>query len=144
MSALTRKTGGLEHLRSHLNAPIEWDSECRGYRLTVPTYAGPRYELPGVWFNASEIHALPTIEHLLEHIEPGVLHRHFGAFRERLTAILGQPESAVREIGRRVFVHHRFKRLVSLRHFETIVQALLQRQRLAVTHWKSLTRRATN
>ena len=109
----------LEHLRSHFNAPIEWDRECRGYRLATPTNAGPRYELPGVWFNAGEIHALLTIEHLLENIEPGVLQPHFGAFRERLAAILEQPESTMREIERRVFIHHRFKRPTSPRHFNT-------------------------
>lgn len=133
----------LEHLRNHLNAPIEWDREGRGYRLAPPTQAGPRYELPGVWFNASEIHALLTIEHLLEHLEPGVLQPHFSAFRARLAGILEQPESASREIERRVFIHHRFKRLVSPRHFETVVQALLRRQRLRLTHDSRFTQQTT-
>lgn len=124
----------LEHLRSHFNAPIEWDREYRGYRLATPTNTGPRYELPGIWFNASEIHALLTIEHLLENIEPGILQPHFSAFRERLASILEQPESTMREIERRVFIQHRFKRLVSPRHFKTIVEALLRRQRLRLTH----------
>jgi predicted DNA-binding transcriptional regulator YafY len=103
----------LEHLRNHLNAPIAWDRGCRGYRLEAPAQTGPRYELPGIWFNANEIHALLTIEHLLQHIEPGILHPFFSAFRERLAAILEQPESALREIERRVFIHHRFQRPTS-------------------------------
>lgn len=124
----------LEHLRNHLNAPIVWDRGCRGYRLEAPARTGPRYELPGIWFNANEIHALLTIEHLLQHLEPGVLHPFFSAFRERLAAILEQPESALREIERRVFIHPRFQRLTSPKHFETVVQALLFRQRLRLTH----------
>ena len=55
--------------------------------LATPTNTGPRYELAGVWFNASEIYALLTIEHLLENIEPGVLQPLFGAIRERLATV---------------------------------------------------------
>ena len=133
----------LEHLRSHFNAPIEWDRECRGYRLASPTNNGPRYELPGIWFNASEIHALLTIEHLLQHIEPGVLQPYFSAFRERLAGILDQPESATREIERRVFIQHRFKRTVPPRHFIAIVEALLRRQRLRLSHNSRFTHQTT-
>ena len=124
----------IEHLRSNLNAPIEWDRSCRGYRLAAPNQTGPRYELPGVWFNAGEIHALLTIEHLLQEIEPGVLQPYFGALRERLASILEQPSSAISEIERRVFIHPRFKRPVSPRHFESVVEALLRRQRMRLIH----------
>lgn len=48
----------LEYLRSNLNAPIEWNRACNGYQFAETAPAGPRYELPGVWFNAGEIHAL--------------------------------------------------------------------------------------
>jgi predicted DNA-binding transcriptional regulator YafY len=46
----------LEHVRRRLNAPIVWDREARGNRFAEVKAHGPRYQLPGLWFNASEIH----------------------------------------------------------------------------------------
>ncbi|MDO9065334.1 MAG: HTH domain-containing protein, partial [Sulfuricella sp.] len=45
----------IEYLRDRLNAPIVWDRKAGGYRFDKPI-AGNKYELPGLWFNASEIH----------------------------------------------------------------------------------------
>ena len=47
----------LEYMRERFNAPIEYDREAKGYRLGEQG-AGPRYELPGLWFNAAEVLAL--------------------------------------------------------------------------------------
>ena len=124
----------LEHLRSNLNAPIEWDRACRGYRLAEASPAGPRYELPGLWFNPSEILALLTIEHLLKEIEPGVLHQYYGMMRQRLAETLGRPDPVVEEIDRRIFIRSRFKRPTSPRFFETVVAATLERRPLLIRH----------
>jgi len=75
----------IEHLRSNLDAPIEWDRSCRGYRLSVPSQSGPRYELPGVWFNAGEIHALLTIEHLYGQQMAAI---HIGYWSDREDAVV--------------------------------------------------------
>ena len=56
----------LEYMRDRLNAPIEWDREAGGYRLRPDAQAA--YQLPGLWFNDSEILALLTMEKLLEDI----------------------------------------------------------------------------
>ena len=47
----------LEYLRDRLGAPIVWDPARRGYRYEVGGEGGPRYALPGLWLNASEVHA---------------------------------------------------------------------------------------
>ena len=47
----------LEYMRDRLNAPIEWDRFEGGYRYAEPA-GGPAFALPGLWFNASEAHAL--------------------------------------------------------------------------------------
>lgn len=133
----------LEYLRSHLNAPIEWDRACRGYRLTEAPQLGPRYELPGIWFNPSEIHALLTIEHLLKDIEPGVLHPHFSMLQEKLAAMLDKPADCTQEISRRIFVRSRFKRPTSPKHFEAVVSAVLQRQQLRIQHHSRFSNEAT-
>src|SRR5687768_17517651 len=46
----------LDYMRNRFNAPIEYDRELNGYRFGRPR-SGPRYELPGLWFNAAEIRA---------------------------------------------------------------------------------------
>src|SRR5213594_50468 len=56
VSAATLKRD-LEYMRERFNAPIEWDRETNGYRFGKPR-SGPRYELPGLWFNAGEAYAL--------------------------------------------------------------------------------------
>ena len=45
----------LDYLRDRLHAPIVWDRAVSGYRFDGSagrgTRAGPRHELPGLWFN---------------------------------------------------------------------------------------------
>lgn len=63
----------LEYMRNRLNAPIVWDRDAGGYRYDMtPAAVGGQYELPGLWFNSSEVHALLTMQHLLANVDPGV------------------------------------------------------------------------
>lgn len=62
----------LEYLRDRLNAPVIWDRELRGYRFDQQG-VGKKYELPGLWFKASEIHGLLTMQQLLSTFGPGLL-----------------------------------------------------------------------
>src|SRR4051794_13355729 len=78
----------IEYMRSRLHAPIVWDRENSGYGFTTADKAAPQYELPGLWFNASEIHALLMMERLLENIDPGVLSKRLEPLKARLTALL--------------------------------------------------------
>jgi len=58
----------IEDLRGY-GAPIEYLRNENGYRYTP----GSAYELPGVWFNASELYALLAAQKLLADAEPGLL-----------------------------------------------------------------------
>jgi hypothetical protein len=49
-----------------------------------PQGHGPRTQLPGLWFNASEIHALLAMEHLIENMQPGLLASHVAPLRARV------------------------------------------------------------
>src|SRR5438876_5825917 len=57
----------LQYLRDRLSAPIVYDAFDNGYRFSgTPERggngsAGPRHELPGLWFSENEIHALLTM-----------------------------------------------------------------------------------
>ncbi len=73
----------LEYLRDRLAAPIVWDRERRGYRYEARGKGGPCYALPGLWLNASEAHALLTMEQLLANLQPGLLGPHIEPLERR-------------------------------------------------------------
>jgi predicted DNA-binding transcriptional regulator YafY len=124
----------LEYLRDRLNAPIEWDRARRGYRYVAPSPDAPRYELPGMWFNASEIRALLTMQHLLANLQPGLLEPHVKPLLARLRSLLGTAEHSADEIERRIRIIHLGARAVQLPHFEQVASALLKGQRLAIVY----------
>lgn len=125
----------LEYLRDRLHAPIEWDRERRGYRYAAAVAeAAPPYQLPGLWFNASEIRALLTMQHLLADLQPGVLEPQIAPLRARLRALLDAGEHSVDEIERRVRVLHAGARVAPLPHFEQVAAAVLERRRLRITY----------
>ena len=79
----------LEYLRNRLNAPIEWDRDAGGYRYAQPNRDTPKFELPGLWFSAEEIHALLTMQQLLTNLDGGgLLGPHIQPLLARLTASL--------------------------------------------------------
>jgi predicted DNA-binding transcriptional regulator YafY len=96
----------IEHMRERLFAPIVWDREARGYRFSEAKGPGRPYQLPGLWFNASEIHALLAMEHLIENMQPGLLASHVAPLRARLRAMLGSAANSAEEIASRVKMIH--------------------------------------
>ena len=124
----------LQYMRDRYNAPIEYDRDTNGYRFGKPL-AGPRYSLPGLWFSAGEIHALLTMQHLLENVQPGLLEPHTRPLLERLNAIVGKGDHSADEVRRRVRVLHLGARAPKLEHFETVAQGVLKRRRLRIRHW---------
>jgi predicted DNA-binding transcriptional regulator YafY len=123
----------LEYMRDRLNAPIEWDRERRGYRLAGDAAAG-RFELPGLWFNPSEIRALLTMQHLLADLQPGLLGPHVKPLLARLRALLGSGEHSAEEVERRIRIIHLGARGFALPHFEVAANAVLDRRRLHIVY----------
>jgi predicted DNA-binding transcriptional regulator YafY len=126
----------LEYMRNRLNAPIEWDRESRGYRFTDARKPGRQYELPGLWFSPTEIHALLTMQHLLSNIDPGgLLASHIKPLMSRLDGLLGSVDSPADEIRKRVLIAGVGKRHLKLAHFEKVGSALLNRKRLHIGYY---------
>ncbi len=124
----------LEYLRERFNAPIVWDRDAGGYRFEAPA-SGPRYELPGLWFNASEVIALLTMRQLLKNLEPGLLSAHVEPLLTRLRAILGEGELPIDDIDKRIRFHRQAGRTHDSQHFAPIATAVLQRRRLTIDHY---------
>jgi len=125
----------LQYLRDRLNAPIIYDRDANGYRFDVPQRHAPKHQLPGLWFNASEIHALLTMQTLLEEVQPGLLGPHIAPLQTRLKNLLGSQDDVPEEVTRRIRILHSGKRLGDSRHFELIASTLLKRRRLLIRHY---------
>lgn len=145
VSAATLKRD-LEYMRSRLNAPILWDRELRAYRFESESkQVGSRYELPGLWFNASEIYALLTMQHLLMCIDlGGLLGPHIQPLVARLNALMGTADDLQGEIRKRVKIIGLTTRRRNLPEFEVIGAALLRRKRLTIRYYARSTGEVTD
>jgi predicted DNA-binding transcriptional regulator YafY len=132
----------LLYMRTRLNAPIEYDRYENGYRFGTPL-PGPRYALPGLWFSATEIHALLTMQHLLENLQPGLLTPHVKPLLARFSSILGSGDHSQSEVVRRVRVLHQAARALKQENFSIVAHATLNRRRLKIRHYNRAEDRET-
>ena len=123
----------LEFLRSRMGAPIEYDRDLNGYRFGADVQAGGRRELPGLWFNESELYSLLTAQQLLAGLDTdGLLSRHLQPLLDRIRQLLGHGEGAeaAERLTERIRVVSAWRRPVPSRFFERVSTALMQRRRL--------------
>lgn len=135
VSAATIKRD-FEFLKDRLHCPLEYDRSKGGYVIRddqLPN--GTRFELPGIWFDSSEVYALLTMLHLLEGVQPGLLNEHVAPLKVRLREMLSQGAHSAKEIERRVKLIHFANRRVDSKHFQLLAGALLDRKRLRLSYW---------
>ena len=126
----------LEYLRNRLNAPIVWDREQGGYRFSETEQAGGQYELPGLWFSASEIHALLTMQHLLSSLDSGgLLGPHISPLLVRLRSLLGSADNTSDEIQKRIRIIGIAARKMTPKYFAVVGSSLLRRKRLKISYF---------
>ncbi len=125
----------LAYLRDRLNAPIEFNSEVGGYRLVDPAPGMPRFQLPGLWFNADEAHGLLTAYYLLENIQPGLLGPHIKPLLQRIRATLGSNDHSWEEVSQRIRVLPQASRTMDTKYFEIISTGVVMRKKLKITHY---------
>lgn len=124
----------LEYLRDRLHAPIVWDRQKGGYRFDKPGL-GDKFELPGLWFNASEIHALLTMQQLLKSLGPGLMTPHIEPLLARLRLLLDAKNVPIDNFEKRVRIQRLSARPYEPQHFLPVVTAVLQRKRLVIEHY---------
>lgn len=128
----------LEYLRERMDAPIVYDRFDNGYKLQGDARLGGqvKHELPGVWFSEREIHALLTMNQLIQGLdEGGVLARHLQPLLDKLHGMLGASEAESKELMKRVKIMSAGRRPVAPKHFELIGSALTRRQRMQMHYW---------
>jgi predicted DNA-binding transcriptional regulator YafY len=132
----------LEYLRSRLGAPIEYDRDLNGYRFGTGRDAGPKHELPGLWFDEAELYSLLMAQQLLAGLDSdGLLSRHLQPLLARIHELLKSGtggvaggEAAAERLMARVKIVSALRRPVPSRHFERVSTALLARQRLQLRY----------
>jgi predicted DNA-binding transcriptional regulator YafY len=136
----------IAYLQDRMNCPVFYDRCTAGYRLDPARQAiGTRYEFPGLWFTAEEIHALLTMQHLLLNLDAGgLLGPHIEPLRERLNQLLIElGKHNGEELTRRIRVQTVGARPLHLPHFQTLGAALINRQRLGIRYHARTTDKAS-
>ncbi len=128
-SKLTRL---IAHLRNHLGAPLIFDAAHSGYRYDT---ADGHHPLPGLWFTSAELHALITLNHLLQALQPGLLDQVLAPIRTRINALLHTEHLGSGEAHKRIRILAMASRAKDPRHFQTIAGAVLQRKRLVIDYY---------
>ena len=88
-----------------------------------------RHELPGLWFDESELYALLMVHQLISELDTGgTLARHLQPLLERIRHLLGGADAA--GVMARVKIIGAARRPVPPRSFDLVAEALLLRRRL--------------
>lgn len=122
----------IEDMRNFIGAPIAYHRQANGYHYTQ-SGANP-YELPGLWFNASELYALLAVQQLLNQTQPGLLETHLSPLRKRIETILKTEHLGNDELPNRVRILYSTARYITGESFQTIAGALMQRKRLHIRY----------
>jgi len=122
----------IRKLRDEFGAPIKTE-RGRGYLLAGDDREG-LFELPGLWFNASELHALLTAHHLLGQIEPGILREEIQPLNRRIRKILEHRHAGGANLIDRVRIDAIGSRQIDKHRFRQACTAISRRRRLTVRY----------
>ena len=125
----------IEYMRDRLNAPIRWDRENGGYHFDKIDVNAPSYELPGIWFNQSEIFALLSMESLLTQIQPGLLGSRLEPLREKLNDIVSVGDFSMDSIKDRIKILNVASRTRQIKYFDVIALGLMRGKQLAIEYF---------
>ncbi len=112
----------IAYMRDFMRAPIVYDREANGYRYDP---GAPAFELPGLWFNDSELYALLAMEQLLESVQPGLLGPYIGPLKSRIRKLLEQSGHSGDTVTRRIRLQPVATRRVEAERFSVVAGAVL-------------------
>jgi predicted DNA-binding transcriptional regulator YafY len=118
----------LAFLRDALMAPVVGDGEA-GFRYDPGE--GDRFELPGLWLNSEELHALLAAQQLLARSGGGMLSSALAPLQQRIEKLLDEHSSGKRWPVERVRVIPHRTRKMDEAAFRTVCSAVLERKQVA-------------
>ncbi len=122
----------IEDLRDFLGAPIKYDRKRNGYYYDHSEQQ--LFELPGLWFNASELYALLSAQQLLASTQPGLLDGHLQPLRKRIDEILKIQHAGGSQVARHIRILQMAARPAG-EWFQTVAGAVSQRRCLMIGYY---------
>jgi len=122
----------IEDMRLYLNAPIQYSRSQNGYYYDRA--GGEMFELPGLWFNSSELYALLSAQQLLENVQPGLLRSHLQPLQKRIGSLLKQQHAAGSDLLNSVSIQQMAARPAG-DCFAAVTSALAKKYRLQIQHY---------
>jgi len=121
----------IENMRLYLDAPIKYDVKSKTY--FYDNTASKKYELPGLWLNASELYGLFASYQLLSEVGPGLLESHIQPVKDKLKSLLNN-ESNLRsnDLDKRIRILSMAARKANPKHFSVVASALLINKQLKI------------
>jgi len=123
----------IEAMRLYLNAPIRYSREHNGYYYDRDGEA--MYELPGVWFNSSELHALLSVQQLLKSVQPGLLEQQLAPLKQRIESLLRVQGAGGADLAGRIRILRAASRPAG-EQFQAVSSALACRQQLHIRYYQ--------
>lgn len=115
-------------LRDALGAPIDTDADQHAFGYARDE--AERFELPGLWLNSEELHALLAVHQMLERTGPGVLSSALAPLRLRIERLLSNREGGRRYELSRIRVTGSGIRRIDEAVFRLVASAVLDRRQL--------------
>lgn len=125
-----------KHMVDFLGAPIEYDRNANGY--FYQNKHGETFELPGLWFKPSELHALLIIQHQISHLQPGFLTEQLTPLTQKISAMLTAQGEDVAGNWHRLRILSALQRHTTPEQLSKVAEATLKRQKIK-THYKART-----
>lgn len=121
----------LAYLRDFMGAPVVYSREYNGHHYAPQSL---EYELPGLWFNDSELYALLASEQLLEAVQPGLLSPYIGPLKARIRKLLEQGGHSADVVTARVMLQPFARRRANEEIFAAVSAAVLNATVLRLTY----------
>lgn len=121
----------IAYLRDFFRAPAIYDRERNGYIYDPDE---PTFELPGLFFNESELFALLAAEQMLEAVQPGILAPKLGPLKARIRQLLAESGHDADIVAERVLVRRFAPRRSDPELFGTVAEAVLAGRQLDITY----------
>lgn len=121
----------IEELRDIAGAPIIYDRAAGGYRYDP---AAPAFELPGLWFNPSELQALIASLEFLSSVQPGLFTHDIKATAQRIRRLLQHSGHTAHALSHAVVLQQFRSRPVDLKVFAAILEGILRHRQVCIHH----------